>query len=196
MLKFNFIKCTILALRGFRLLWKIPKLSMIAVQFFNSNRSSHELTSVIYNLLQFTFHFAVPIAMLKFRITTTGVTCIETKLRHSVSLFCIQRQEALLNWDPLKVLNQHLAPIKRLRIQKPTTVPVLAFYCFLAWAWLAKAKGHSCHTKKSTLAKTFTEKKRVKVRSTPATTLQEKTVKITMYLGLDIIIKLVYNNFW
>ena len=28
----------------------------------------------------------------------------------------------------------------------------------LAWAWLAKAKGHSCHTKKSTLAKTFTEK--------------------------------------
>ena len=45
---------------------------------------------------------------------------------------------------------------------------------FLAWAWLAKAKGHSCHTKKSTLAKTFTEKKRVKVRSTPATTLQKK----------------------
>ena len=29
---------------------------------------------------------------------------------------------------------------------------------FLAWAWLAKAKGHSCHTKNSTLAKTFTEK--------------------------------------
>ena len=28
----------------------------------------------------------------------------------------------------------------------------------LAWAWLAKAKGHSCHTKNSTLAKTFTEK--------------------------------------
>ena len=45
---------------------------------------------------------------------------------------------------------------------------------FLAWAWLAKATGHSCHTKKSTLAKTFTEKKRVKVRSTPATTLQKK----------------------
>ena len=29
---------------------------------------------------------------------------------------------------------------------------------FLAWAWLAKAKGHSCHTKISTLAKTLTEK--------------------------------------
>ena len=28
------------------------------------------------------------------------------------------------------------------------------FYLFLAWAWLAKAKGHSCHTKTSTLAKT------------------------------------------
>ena len=44
----------------------------------------------------------------------------------------------------------------------------------LAWAWLAKAKGHSCHTKKSTLAKTFMEKKQVKVRSTPATTLQKE----------------------
>ena len=33
-------------------------------------------------------------------------------------------------------------------------------------------------------------KKRVKVRSTPATTLQKRPVKITMYLGLDIIIKL------
>ena len=31
-------------------------------------------------------------------------------------------------------------------------------FTFLAWTWLAKAKGHSCHTKKSTLAKTFTEK--------------------------------------
>ena len=35
-------------------------------------------------------------------------------------------------------------------------IPVI--FTFLAWAWLAKAKGHSCHTKKSTLAKTFTEK--------------------------------------
>ena len=42
---------------------------------------------------------------------------------------------------------------------------IVVFFCcgislvlFLAWAWLAKAKGHSCHTKKSTLAKTFTEK--------------------------------------
>ena len=69
-------------------------------------------------------------------------------------------------------------------------------YQILAWAWLAKVKGHSCHTKKSTLAKTFTEKKRVKVRSTPATTLQKKKkkrpVKITM--GLDIIIKLKFTT--
>ena len=35
----------------------------------------------------------------------------------------------------------------------------LKIFSFLAWAWLAKAKGHSCHTKKSTLAKVFTEKK-------------------------------------
>ena len=29
---------------------------------------------------------------------------------------------------------------------------------WFAWAWLAKAKGLSCHTKISTLATTFTEK--------------------------------------
>ena len=66
---------------------------------------------------------------------------------------------------------------------------------FLAWAWLAKAKGHSSHTKKSTLTKTFTKKNRVKVRSTPATTLQKKRpIKITMYLGLDIIIKIKFTT--
>ena len=73
----------------------------------------------------------------------------------------------------------------------------LALAVFLAWALLAKAKRHSCHTKKSTLAKTFSEekKKRVKVRSTPATTLQQKRpVKITIYLGLDIIIKLKFTT--
>ena len=36
--------------------------------------------------------------------------------------------------------------------------------------------------------------KRVKVRSTPATTLQKRPVKITMYLGLDIIIKLKFTT--
>ena len=65
---------------------------------------------------------------------------------------------------------------------------------FLAWAWPAKAKGRSCHTKKSTLAKNIYEKKRVKVRSTPAATLQKNPVKITMYLGLEIIIKLKFTT--
>ena len=37
-------------------------------------------------------------------------------------------------------------------------------------------------------------KKRVKVRSTPATTLKERTVKIIKYLGLDIIIKLKFTT--
>ena len=37
---------------------------------------------------------------------------------------------------------------------------------FLAWAWLAKDIGDSCHTKNQLLLKQFTEK-RVKVRSTP-----------------------------
>ena len=39
------------------------------------------------------------------------------------------------------------------------------------------------------------QKKRVKVPSTPATTLQKKRpVKITMYLGLDIIIKIKFTT--
>ena len=46
---------------------------------------------------------------------------------------------------------------------------------FLAWAWLAKAKGHSCHTKNQLLPKTFTKKKkRVKVRSTPGHSATKK----------------------
>ena len=39
------------------------------------------------------------------------------------------------------------------------------------------------------LRKKKKKKKRVKVRSTPATTLQKRPVKITKYLGFDIIIK-------
>ena len=62
------------------------------------------------------------------------------------------------------------------------------------WPGLGLSKSQYCHTKKSTLAKTVTKKKRVKVRSTPATTLQKRPVKITMYLGLDIIIKLKFTT--
>ena len=36
--------------------------------------------------------------------------------------------------------------------------------------------------------------KRVKVRGTPATTLQKRPVKITMYLGLDIIIQIKFTT--
>ena len=36
--------------------------------------------------------------------------------------------------------------------------PAHKLLAFLAWAWLAKAKGHSCHTKNTTFAKIFTEK--------------------------------------
>ena len=77
------------------------------------------------------------------------------------------------HWDTTKLYTfQHLPFSASLR-ESTNFNP--AFFPFLAWAWLAKAKGHSCHTKKSTLAKTFTKKKkRVKVRSTPATTLQKK----------------------
>ena len=37
-------------------------------------------------------------------------------------------------------------------------------------------------------------KKRVEVRSTPATTVQKRPVTITMYLGLDITIKLKFTT--
>ena len=43
---------------------------------------------------------------------------------------------------------------------------------------------------KSNLAKIFTGKKRVKVRSTACHNATKRPVKITMYLGLGIIIKL------
>ena len=58
--------------------------------------------------------------------------------------------------------------------------------------------GNSCHTKKSTLAKIFTKKKkkkRVKVRSTTGHyATKKRPVKITMYLGLDIIINLKFTT--
>ena len=53
-----------------------------------------------------------------------------------------------------------------------------------------QAKGLNCHTKKSTLAKTFTEKNEQKCKVPLATTLQKRPAKITVYLGVDMIIKL------
>ena len=64
------------------------------------------------------------------------------------------------------------------------------FLAFLAWAWLAKAKGHSCHTTKSTLAKTFTEKTSKSAKHACHYATKERPVKITIYLDLDIIIKI------
>ena len=65
---------------------------------------------------------------------------------------------------------------------------------FLAWAWLAKAIGHSCHTKNQLLPKPFTGKKRVKVRSSPGHKATKRSVEITMHLGLDHIIKLKFTK--
>ena len=64
----------------------------------------------------------------------------------------------------------------------------------LAWAWLAKAKGHSCHTTKSTLAKTFTEKTSKSAKHACHYATKERPVKITMYLGLDIIINIKFTT--
>ena len=48
--------------------------------------------------------------------------------------------------------------------------------------------------KKINLCQNIYGKKRVKVRSTPAITLQKRPVKITMYLCLDIIIKIKFTT--
>ena len=66
-------------------------------------------------------------------------------------------------------------------------------YAFLAWAWLAKPKANVVIPKRSTLAKIFTEKKRVKMRSTAYQYATKRPVNI-MYLGLDIIIKLKFTT--
>ena len=64
---------------------------------------------------------------------------------------------------------------------------------FLAWAWLAKAKGHSYHTKNQLLPKYLRKKERVRVRSTPGHyATKKRSIEITMHLGLDNIIKLMF----
>ena len=49
-------------------------------------------------------------------------------------------------------------------------------------------------TKKSNLAKILTGKNELSCEIPSATMLQKKTLKITMYLGLDIIIKLKFTT--
>ena len=71
-------------------------------------------------------------------------------------------------------------------------------YCLNAsfWPWLGlpRPKAIVVIPKNQPLPKHL-RKKRVKVRSTPATTQQNKRpVKITMYLGLDIIIKIKFTT--
>ena len=56
-----------------------------------------------------------------------------------------------------------------------------------------QAKGQCCHTKKINPCQNIYGKKRVKVRSCHYATTK-RPVKITMYLGLDIIIKLKFTT--
>ena len=94
---------------------------------------------------------------------------------------------------------KYLLPAKKL-ISNTAVIPPFQWKetvyvnSWLAWAWLAKAKGHSCHTKKSTLAKTFTEKTTKKAKHTCHYDTKKRSVKITMYLGLDIINKLKFTT--
>ena len=65
---------------------------------------------------------------------------------------------------------------------------------FLAWAWLAKPKANFVIPKNQPLPKCLW-KKRVKVRSSTCHyATKQRPVKITMYLGLDIIIKLKFTT--
>ena len=64
---------------------------------------------------------------------------------------------------------------------------------------LCLAQGHNSHTKISPLTKSFTKKKKKKKNEKKcevplATTLQKRPVKVTIYLGLDIIIKLKFTT--
>ena len=66
---------------------------------------------------------------------------------------------------------------------------------FLAWAWLAKAKGHSCHTKKINSCQNIYGKKTSKsAKHACRYATKNRPVKITMYLGLDIRIKLKFTT--
>ena len=65
---------------------------------------------------------------------------------------------------------------------------------FLAWAWLAKPKANVVIPKNQPLPKYLRKKKRIKVRSTTCHyATRKRPVKITLYLGLDIIIKLKFT---
>ena len=59
--------------------------------------------------------------------------------------------------------------------------------------WACQAKGHSCHTKFK-LYQIIYENKRVKVQSTSCHYATKRPVKITMYLGLNIITKLLHKK--
>ena len=69
----------------------------------------------------------------------------------------------------------------------------MCFIPLLAWAWLAKPKVNVVIPKNQPLPK-YLRKKRVKVRSTAYHYATKRPVKITMYLGLDIIIKFKFTT--
>ena len=67
--------------------------------------------------------------------------------------------------------------------------------CFWPGLGLPRPKAIVVIPKKLTLAKVFTEKKRVKVRSTTGHyATKKRPVKITMYFGLNFIIKLKFTT--
>ena len=73
------------------------------------------------------------------------------------------------------------------RCDKRSNLPLIAQQAISLLAWAC------CHTKKSTLAKIFTEKTSKSAKYHPPLRYKKRPVKITMHLGLDIIIKLKFT---
>ena len=64
----------------------------------------------------------------------------------------------------------------------------------LAWTWLAKAKGHSWQPKNQPLPNHLREKTSKSAKHACHYATKERPVKITMHLGLDIIIKIKFTT--
>ena len=71
---------------------------------------------------------------------------------------------------------------------------ILDCFGFLAWAWLAKAKGIVVIPQNQPLPKHLREKPSKSAKHACNYATKERPVKITMYLGLDIIIKVKFTT--
>ena len=64
----------------------------------------------------------------------------------------------------------------------------------LGLAWLAKPKGHSSHIKNHTLPKNLWRKTNISAKYCLPLRYKKRPIKITIYLGLDIIIQFKFTT--